>query len=285
MKTWSLTRVATFLAMSALLLSTVGCVEEKDTLTVYPSGAGKIHLYQKLGVQLSGMVTGFAEKGKEQQALDSSLYKDLSKWQGISAWAPVKAMLADGQVVYEATGYFDDVTALKKTDGDNVDTFLWAAVPAGGFSFTWKSGNGAPQQPFADTTTEQDQMLTAMMEGMKGLRIEHAVVMPGAVDKCSGCTEHKDRTAAHVITDDDVIKLFALQKDYRARIANNQITKEKATAEFTEKTKSLMEDLVVSTASSGANTEFEQFQKEYRKAKTDAAASGIADKIQQAAAH
>jgi len=52
-----------------------GCLEEKDTVTVYPNGSGTIHLHKKFGEQISGMITSFADKNNPQAAIDKTLYK------------------------------------------------------------------------------------------------------------------------------------------------------------------------------------------------------------------
>jgi hypothetical protein len=285
MKTSSCIRLLAALGLSSLLMFTTGCLEEKDTLTVYPNGAGTIHLYQKLGEQLTGMVTSFAPADKKNEAVDSTLYKDLAKWQGVTAWAPVKVALADGRISYEATGYFDQVTDLKKTDGDSVTSFAWTATPAGGFKLVWSATDSKKMPSLDEGNDDQDAAIAGMAEMFKGLRIERAVVLPGTIESCASCTEHKGRSASFVITGDDVIKVFDMQKDYRKRIASNQITKEKATAELAEKTKVFSADMEVTSAAGNVSEEFKQFEKDYKKAKADYAAAGTADKIQQAGAH
>src|SRR5712664_48760 len=125
-------RLLALLALGSFLLCTVGCLEEKDTLTVYPSGAGTIHLYTKYGEQMSGMVTGFAEKGKEKEAVEAPFYKELARWHGVSAWSPVSMSLVNGLITYEATGYFEHVADLKKIYEENIESFAWTADPTGG---------------------------------------------------------------------------------------------------------------------------------------------------------
>jgi hypothetical protein len=285
MKKLPCARLLMFLGTAGVLLCTTGCLEEKETLTVYPSGAGKIHVYQKLGDQLSQMMLSFAPKDKKTETVEEDLYKELGKWQGVTAWSPVSATLENGRVTYEATGYFDDVNALKKTDGENAQSLTWTSNPGGGFKLVWAGGNSNKSQPLESTTDEQQQQLDGMLEMFKGLRIEREVVLPGTVEACTGCTEHKDRSAAFVITGDQVIQVFAMQKDYRQRIASKQITSEKANAEFLEKTKVYSEDFKITSAPGNASAEFEQFKKDYEKAKSDFVTSGTAAKVKGAANH
>ncbi len=285
MKNLSCARLLVLLAVTGLLLCTTGCLEEKETLTVYPSGAGTIHVYQKLGEQLSQMITGFAPKDKKTEAIEEGFYKELAKWQGVTAWSPVHATLENGRVTYEATGYFDDVNVLQKTDGDSVQSVTWTRNPGGGFKLVWHGDNGKKPQPLEEITDEQQQQTDTMMEMFKGLRIERAAVLPGTVEACTGCTEHKDRSASSVITGDDVIRMLEMQKDYRKRIASKEITSAKANGEFIEKTNQLSADLEITSTPGNPAAEFEQFKNDYQKAKRDFAASGNAAKIQGAAGH
>lgn len=278
-------RLLMLLAVAAILLCITGCLEEKETLTVYPSGAGTIHVYQRLGEQLSQMITSFAPKDKKTEGIEEGFYKELAKWQGVTAWSPVRATLENGRVTYEATGYFDNVNALKKTDGDSVQSVTWTSNPGGGFKLVWHGDNGKKPQPLEEITDEQQQQTDTMIEMFKELRIERAAILPGTVEACTGCTEHKDRSASSVITGDDVVQMLAMQKDYRARIASKQITSAKANAEFIEKTNKLSADLEITSAPGVNSAEFAQFRNDYEKAKKDSAAAGTAAKIQGAAGH
>ena len=284
MKKLTRVRLLVLLGITGFLLCLTGCLEEKETLTVYPSGAGTIHVYQRLGDQLSQMITSFAPKDKKTEAIEEGFYKELAKWQGVTAWSPVRATMENNRITYEATGYFDNVNALKKTDGDSVQSVTWTSNPGGGFKLVWHGDNGKKQPPLEEITDEQQQQTDTMIEMFKGLRIERAAIMPGAVDACTGCTEHKDRSASSVITGDDVVQMLAMQKDYRARIASKQITSAKANAEFIEKTNKLSADLEITSAPGNVSAEFAQFKNDYEKAKKDSAAAGTAAKIQGAAA-
>ncbi len=283
MKSLSRTRLLVLLAVGCSLLCMTGCLEEKETVTVYPSGAGTIHVYQKMGEQLSGMITGFAPSpDKKAEFVESQFYKELAKWQGVTAWSPVRGVIENGRVVYEATGYFDNIAQVKKTEADNVQSFTWTPSPDGGSKLVWNGGQTQKEQRLEDVTDEQQQQVDQIIEMFKGLRIERVAVLPGAVQTCGGCTEHKDRVASFVITGNDVTKLLQMQKDYRVRITAKQITSEKANAEFTEKTKMFKPDLQITAAPGTVTGEFDQFKKDYEKAKTDSAAAGTAKKIQQA---
>jgi hypothetical protein len=46
-------RIGLRLALAALLACASGCIEEKDTVTVYPDGSGKLEVSMKLGEQMS----------------------------------------------------------------------------------------------------------------------------------------------------------------------------------------------------------------------------------------
>jgi len=280
MKILSRTRLLALLAVGCSLLCMAGCLGEKETVTIYPSGAGTIHVYQKLGEQLSGMITGFAPSpDKKAEFVESQFYKELAKWQGVTAWSPVRGVIENGRVVYEATGYFDNIAEVKKTEADSVQSFVWTPSPDGGSKLVWNGGQTQKEQRLEDVTDEQQQQVDQIIEMFKGLRIERVAVLPGAVQTCSGCTEHKDRVASFIITGDDVTKLLQMQKDYRTRITAKQITSEKGNAEFLQKTQALRQDFEVVSASGSVSGEFEQFEKAYQKAKTNFTASGIAEKI------
>src|SRR5258708_39352315 len=141
MKSLSRTRLLVLLAVGCSLLCMTGCLEEKETVTVYPSGAGTIHVYQKMGEQLSGMITGFAPSpDKKAEFVESQFYKELAKWQGVTAWSPVRGVIENGRVVYEATGYFDNIAQVKKTEADNVQSFTRTPSPDDGAKLLSNSG-------------------------------------------------------------------------------------------------------------------------------------------------
>src|SRR5258708_2792673 len=246
MKSLSRTRLLVLLAVGCSLLCMTGCLEEKETVTVYASCAGTIDIYQKLGEQLSGMITGFAPSpDKKAEFVESQFYKELAKWQGVTAWSPVRGVIENGRVVYEATGYFDDISQVKKTEADSVQSFVWTPSPDGRSKLVWNGGQNQKEQKLEDVTDEQQQQVDQIIEMFKGLRIERVAVLPGAVQSCTGCTQQKDRVASFIITGDDVSRLLVMQKDYRTRIAAKQITSEKANAEFNEKTKIFKSDFQV----------------------------------------
>src|SRR5260370_38705531 len=86
MKSLSRTRLLVLLAVGCSLLCMTGCLEVKETVTVYPSGAGTIHVYQKMGEQLSGMITGFAPSpDNKANSVESTFSKDPANWQGAAA--------------------------------------------------------------------------------------------------------------------------------------------------------------------------------------------------------
>jgi hypothetical protein len=263
------------LAVLSLLLLLVGCVEEKDTLTIYPNGAGTIHIHRKFGERFSGVLTMSSSSQVDKEAIKDSLYKDLAHWQGITAWAPATASLENGRVIHEIIGYFNDVAAVKYLEGSDSISFSWAANSAGG-RFRCISQRTEGPDPLGSDIPE------GMTDMFQGMRMERVIILPGAVKTCSGCTEHSDRSASFVITGDDVVKMLDLTKDYRARVAANQMTKEQAAAEYKQKTKALDGNLEITFSPSNAGGEFEQFEKDYQNAKTEFAASGTAEKIQRA---
>jgi hypothetical protein len=268
------------LVLSSLLVPLVGCFEEKDTLTIFPNGAGTIHLHRKYGEEMSKMLTTSAQAGKEKQEIYDSFYSDLSHWQGITAWAPASANLENGRVINDAIGYFEDIRAVKRVEGDveaeDTTSFSWGAIPQGGFKFRWTSKEAQTPDPLGSDVPQK------LIDMFKGLRVERAVILPGTIRTCSGCTEQSGRLASFVVTGDDVAKLLTLQKDYRTRIANHQITKGRATAEFRERTKAAEGNLEITFSPDSLSGEFEQFEKDYQKAKGEFAASGTTDKIHAA---
>jgi hypothetical protein len=219
------------------------------------------------------MITGFSEKGHEQEGLDRTLYQDLAKWEGIVAWTDTKAEVKDGHVVTDATGYFEDANKL----GQEQTKVTWKKN-ADGFALTWTSKRGAAEEdPFGEAGKAQMAQARPMMQMFKGLKFEAEFVLPGTVVKTT-TKSHEGRTAGTTITDADVIEIFDLQSSLQQKIDAGETTKEKATAELDAKTSVLNRIEVTCSAASGED-ELAQFQKDLAAAKASYKDSGLSEKI------
>lgn len=268
-------------ALLGASLLVAGCLDEKDTITVYPDGSGVLHLHKRLGEMISGFVTGFADKKNPQAALDSTLYKDLSEWEGVTAWTGCKAAMDGKCVVTDATAYFDDVSKLRQTEGKQ--SFTWASNDDGGFTFAWNNSNGSDKDPL-DQTSSPEQ-IAQMVQMMKDLKVVHEVFMPGTVTSAAGAQDHEGRSASSVVTGDDVIRFFGVLDDYRARVAKGDIPKAQASAEVKEKGKVLSMNMQVTCGPANVDDEFAQFQKDFASARDEFASADTASRIEEERKH
>jgi hypothetical protein len=262
----------------ASLLVVGGCIDEKDTLTVYPNGSGKLHLKQTLGKQMSQVMLMFAGKDADSQkeAAKKALYKELSSWEGTCAWTDLAGSVDAGKVSMEATAYFDDVSKLKKLSDNSTETFAWTKNADGTFTLEWNVKNeGTSQKPeknLLDEETPKQDQVKSFLDLMKDLRMEHEVVMPGAVTDATGCKDKKDRSASGVLSGEDLGPMFkdlvAKIDDYKKKVAAGEMTKENASAELKSKSKSLGLNNVKVTAKAGdTDAEFGEFAKALEAAK------------------
>jgi hypothetical protein len=268
-------------AMFGVSLFVSGCYEEKDTVTVYPDGSGVIHLYKKLGEGFSQMATSNGTKQNLQASLDKDFYKDLALWTGVTAWTGCKASVEDKLVVNDATGYFDDISKLNRSEGTGVQSFSWTRNSDGGFTLSWSNLDSSNQNPLdqAASTPAQVQQMLAMA---KGLKVEHEVVLPGAVTASTGAVSGGGRSASAQFTDKDLADYFTSVDDYRARVAKGAISKAQANSELGDKTKVMLMNMRVTCGPGGAPDDFAQFRKAFDAAKADYASAGTAQKIQDA---
>ena len=273
--------------IAALLLLLVGCVEEKNTLTVHANGAGTIRLHQKISKSVTDMILSF-EKGDaaKRAAGEKQMYKALGRWQGIEAWSNPSNSLEDGALVIEALGYFDHVSRLKMTEGKSGETFTWAKGKDGGFSLTWMSSKDSEKKDIlGDYDTDEKVAMAKNMMGMfQGLRIEHEVVLPGEVIRCTGCTVHAGRSVSRVITETDITEMFKQILDYRQQVADGKLTKDGANARLRESQARVSADLQIKCRPAKDGRGFEQFQADFLKARAEDDAAGTADKVQAAMA-
>ncbi len=269
-------RAVSIVCVLGLLLLPSGCIKGKQTVKINPDGSGTLKIHQALGEQISSMITGFAEKGHEQEAMDKSLYQDLAKWDGIVAWTDVKATLKDGHVVTDATGYFEDATKLGNIS--NRTRFTWKKNDDGGFSLTSiAEKNDEQKDPFGDKGQSSIMQAQQMKDMFKGLKVEQEFVLPGKVTKTS-TQAHEGRSATMTITDEDIFKILELGESLKKKIDAGELTKEKATAEL-EKTTSSMDRIEVTCAAGSTDDEVAQFKKDLEAAKASYKDSELAKSV------
>jgi hypothetical protein len=258
-----------------------GCFEEKDTITVYADGSGVFHTHKKYGEAYSQMVTSNGPQQDLQAAIDKAHYKDLSQWDGFTAWAGCKASMDGKLVVNDAVGYFDDVSKLRLTDGTNIESFTWTKNPDGGFTITWSNIDSSAKNPLDSpaSTPEQVQQLLTMM---KGLKVDHEVVLPGIVTVAKGCVDHGGRSATAEMAEKDVASYFSMIDDYRARVDKGEISKAQANSEIEGKTREMSMNLRVTCGPGNVDAEYAQFRKDFEGAKAEYASAGTAAKIENA---
>jgi hypothetical protein len=272
-----------------LVLLMTGCIEEKTTVTVYKTGAGTIHLNQKINKKTTDLMFSF-EKGDaaKNTAAEKFMYKELAKWQGVIAWSKPMHSLKDGALIIEATGFFDNVSQLKYADDDgkNTQSFAWVKINDGRFRLSWVNQNSSEKKDILGEYDTEDKvnMTKNMMGEFKGLRVEREVVLPGDVEDCRGCTVHAGRSASSVITDKEYTQFFNLILDYRQQVAVGTLTKDEANARLLERRAELSGNLATTCRPVNAGQEFAQFQMAFEKAKADYADSGIDEKIKAALA-
>ena len=150
--------------LASLVLFTGGCIEEKDSVTVYPNGSGKLHFKQTLGKQMSQMILFFGGKDEasRKEAATKSLYDECAKWEGVTAWTDLKGEVTNDQVSTEAIAYFDDVTKLKKLTDSSTESFTWTKNADGSFTLEWSSKNEGKKtqdkDPLEEKTPKPEEM-------------------------------------------------------------------------------------------------------------------------------
>lgn len=247
--------VARLVVAACVAASLVGCFEEKDSIVVYPDGSGKIHIHEKLGEQLTSLILTFAEDDqKKKEAIDSSLHKELSKWDGVVAWTDLKAELKtepdakEGRVILEATGWFEDVTKLGKVSADSAEKITWTKS-GDGFTLEWTEDREKKEEdkdPLESHSIPKPEEMSQVMAILKDLRIERHVTMPGPITDAVGAKEKKDRVASSVVTgkelETEVADLMTLADALRKKVAAKETTKDKANDELRARMKKLTAD-------------------------------------------
>lgn len=258
-----------------------GCLDEKDTVTVFPDGSGMIHIHKKLGDGLSQMTLSGTTKDTAQAAMDKTLYKDLALWQGVNAWTGCKASLDGTLVVTDVVGYFSDVSQVKRVEGTTTQAFTWTKNGDGGFTLRWSNvdTNSKNQLDQPEPLPAQTQQ---MLDLMKGLKFVHEIDMPGPVTLATGVRAHEGRTATGELNDRNMADFFTMVNDYRARVAKGAITKDKANAEIDQKIRLMSLNMMATCGPVAAGEEFAQFKKAFEAAKADYLSAGTAQKIQDA---
>ncbi len=269
-------RLFATLALLAFTAFTVACIDEKETLTVYPDGSGTIHLHTTFSKELSDMLLSMS-KTPNDTALDS-LYGDLAKWEGVAAWSPVKGSVENGLITTDAVGYFEDISRLKKTDQKSPETYVFTHLPPGGFRLV-RTGGGTDDSTLPGNDSSSPEGAAQFLAMLKGLRLQTDLVLPGNVQTCAGCSAHDARTGSFILTVDDLQNVFAKSDAYRKRIASKELTPEQANEQFKKEVAPLSGNLDVTCAPGQVGDEFAQFKKDFAKAKADYDASGMADKI------
>lgn len=268
-----------------LMLLITGCLEEKTTVIVYKTGAGTINLNQKIGKKTADLIFSFAkDDAAKNRSAEKILYKELAKWQGVSAWSKPAYSFKDGALIIEATGYFDNVSQLKfdDVDGKTTQSFAWVKTNDGRFRFSWLNQNNSEKKDIIGETNMD--AIKSIMRDIKDLRIEREMVLPGEVEGCNGCTVHAGRSASSVITDEDVTRYFNQIQDYRQQVAVGKLTKDDANARLQKKGTELSGNLSATCRLGKAGQEFAQFEMAFEKAKAEYANSGIAEKMRAALA-
>jgi len=258
-----------------------GCLEEKDSITVYADGSGVLRIHKKFGEALSQMVSSNATPDKIQAAIDKSLYQDLALWSGVSAWTGCRASLDGKLVSFDAVAFFADVSGLKRTEGAKTQTFSWNKNSDGGFTLVWNNVDPSNQNPL-DQPAAPPAQAQQMLAMMKGLKVDHELVLPGAVSTAVGAVAHNGRTATAELSDKNVADYFALLDNYRSRVDKGEIAKAQASSEVATKMKAMSLDLQVTCGPGDVGNEFSEFRKAFEAAKADYSATGTAQKIRDA---
>jgi hypothetical protein len=288
-------RALAALATSATLLAALGCEKEKTTITVYPDGSGKIDYRQTLGKQISGFALMMAEGAeKKQEIAEQTLHKSLSAWEGVSAWTDAKAKVTDGEeIAGSAVGYFDDVTKLKHVEDAQTSEFKWTKT-SDGFTLEQvdtpkKAGEGEAKKDPADSflqemPKEQLEMAVTMTTSMlEGLEIQRIVVMPGDVTEIAGAQKKDGRKATMTISDKELADLikkgYTKGAELRKKIADGDITEEKARAEINDMFKDAIKPLKVTSKAGDTAAEAKENKKALEAAKKEFAGSELEKKI------
>jgi hypothetical protein len=271
----ALKRALALVALIACIVPATGCFEEKDSLTVHGDGSGKMHVRRKLGAQLTSMI---ASNGDAKAGIDDMLWKEMAAWDGVAAWTDCKSAVEEGCAVLEATGWFDDVSKVTRTEDKKTQRLAWKKNADGGYTLTWGGGEAQDWMKQLAMPADQWQQSQQMMSMFDGLKIEHEIVLPGPCTACEGA-ECKGRTASSVLTAADVKAAYASLGEYRARVAKGEITNEKANEELKTKFGKLSFDLSVTCGAPTDGDEIAQAKKDAEKAKADFAASDTPKKI------
>jgi hypothetical protein len=287
--------IGRLVAAGVVVTSLVGCFEEKDAITVYPDGSGKVQIHQRLGKEISNLVLLFAEdEATKKEAIETNLHKELAKWDGVVAWTDVKAELKDERVILDATGWFEDVTKVGKVSSDSVEKISWTKT-ADGFTFEWtddREQNEEEKDPLEGDTVPKNDQLPQIMQSLKDLRIERQVTMPGPVTEAVGAKEKKDRSASSIVVGKelvtDVTELMRVADQYRKKIAAKEITKDKANEDLRARLKKLKTessgDLKVTCKAADVAAEQAEHHKALDAAKKTWDASDVKKKVDEARA-
>lgn len=287
------------LATITTVLALLGCEKERTTITVYPDGSGKIELHDTLGKQLAGFALMMADSPeKKQQAAESTIQKKLAGWEGVCAWTGVKGAVTEGEEIDgEATGYFEDVTKLKRVEEKNHTSFKFTKNADGGFTLeqvdTEVKGDDAgpakkdPSDNFLKKMPEEEMnMAVTMTTGMlQGLLIERSIVMPGEVTEIKGAQKKDGRKATFTVSDkeigDLIKKAYARGAELRKQIDEGKTTEEKAKAELDGEFKDAMKAVKVTSKAGDSDAEAKENRKALEAAKKEFAGSELEKKIEE----
>jgi hypothetical protein len=284
--------IGRFVVAGVVVTSLVGCFEEKNAITVYPDGSGKIQIHQKLGKEVSSLILMLAEdETKKKEAIETNLHKELAKWDGVVAWTDFKSDLKDERVILDATGWFDDVTKVGKVSSDSVEKISWTKT-ADGFTFEWtddREKKDEDKDPLEDGSVPKNDQLPQILQILKDLRIERQVTMPGPITEAVGAKEKKDRTASSIVAGKEleagVTELINVAEQYRKKIAAKEITKDKANEDLRARLKKIKTessgDLKVTCKSADVAAEQAEHHKALDAAKKSWDATDVKKKVDE----
>jgi hypothetical protein len=185
------------LPLLALLacLSLSGCLEERVEVSLQANGSGKLRFEQVLGPRLSKQLLelakleaklseGFAEELGDDDILnttDQFAADALLAWSGVSAWTDVAVETKAGKIHLRATGWFDDLSAVRRSAEGGFGLGFRLTKPAGGAGELVVEARHLVDPEEVEDAEEAAAMWLMTRKMVKGFRHELTLALPGEV--------------------------------------------------------------------------------------------------------
>jgi hypothetical protein len=167
-----------FLVASVPFLALAGgCYQQNLRLAVHEDGAGTIVVKERIGKDASKLLLGTTMETETR--IHALLVEELASWDGVCAWTDAAAKVQDGEIVFEAKGWFEDVRKLERFGRDGLAQRFGWKCESDGTTLEWRVAR-------AGMSPRSAAACRAVASRYQGTVIEATVVVPGSLVSVDG---------------------------------------------------------------------------------------------------